>query len=371
MRHRCLQIVIQRIQNDELGSFAELFLGESILATKEPNVKARDAGNAVIAAIAGRMIAIDAFPQFLALLAGGLAGKSSHMMIASIGCMAKIVLEHQEASLALDQAFAEQLVGNVIMLLQHESLSVVNAALGFLKVATVAIDTTVLGTHLSNMVPGLLKWIRASNETRLKVRHLFNRLMRKLGEETVFEATPETHHKLLQNICKVAANTRKLKNKDPKRKGEAGEDRNGDSMAVGSDDDDDGSDSDDELEKFAAQTSDLSDRGGAKSAKPRQPAACNVPLPIADHCALLLPHRGASRAGGGGAKSWLQESRANEPLDLLDERAATHVSFNDPKVRDAANPIDHCVGSRVENVGGSYGRRLSLTHWCCVAAEPG
>ena len=297
LRHRCLQLCVGRIENDELASFAQVFLGEVILATKEPNAKAREAGLAVVSGLAARMGAIRALPQYMAMLAAGLAGKSPHMIIASVGCMAHVLGAYREAH-DIEPEFASMLLGNIALLLHHTTTGVVKAALGFLKVATQAFDHDTLRKHLPELIPGLLKWIRESNETRLKIRYLLHRFIRKLGEELVFEHVPATHHKLLQNILKMHQNAKKLK-KQAKKKEAGGSD---DPLGRMWSDSDSDSDSDPESETDGGEAS-------APSARAR-----------------------ARRGAADARASWLHESQSgSNPLDLLGTSAARHVSFQDPK----------------------------------------
>lgn len=297
LRHKCLELSIQRIDNDELASFAQVFLGEAILATKEPNVKARDAAISVVSGLASRMVEISALPQYMAMLAAGLAGKSPHMIIASVGCMTQTLSDYQEEH-GIEQEFASMLLGNIALLLHHTTAGVVKAALGFLKVATQTFDPDTLTKHLQELVPGLLKWLRESNETRLKIRYLLHRFIRKLGQELVFSHVPETHHKLLLNICKVRANEKKLKNK--KDKSEPGKVRDP-LESVWSDSDSDSDD--DEMDV----TSD--NRGGAEGRNGREQQQGRV----------SYLHETKSAAG------------SVDPLDLLGSSAARHVSFQNPQ----------------------------------------
>lgn len=300
LRHKCLELSIKRIDNDELASFAQVFLGEAILATKEPNVKARDAAVAVISGLASRMVEISALPQYMAMLAAGLAGKSSHMIIASVGCMTQTLSDYQETH-GIEPEFASMLLGNIALLLHHTTPGVVKAALGFLKAATQCFDTDTLTKHLQELVPGLLKWIRESNETRLKIRYLLHRFMRKLGQDLVFANVPATHHKLLLNICKMHEKTKKLKKKSKPESGTVKDPIESLWSDSDSDSDSDEVDMEDAAYKGSAKTASASHGHGARDAR----------------------------------ASWLHEAQSAgssaDPLDLLGSSAARHVSFQNPQ----------------------------------------
>jgi len=236
------------------------------------------------------------------MLAAGLAGKSAHMIIASVGCMTQTLKDYQEEH-GIEQEFASMLLGNIALLLHHTTAGVVKAALGFLKVATQSFDPDTLTKHLQELIPGLLKWLRESNETRLKIRYLLHRFIRKLGQELVFSHVPETHHKLLLNICKVHASTKKLKKKDKSEPGKVRDPLE----SVWSDSD---SDSDDD-------EMDVADSGASNK------------------------YSGAEGRNGRGEPqqdraSWLHEDKSAagssvDPLDLLGSSAARHVSFQNPQ----------------------------------------
>jgi ribosomal RNA-processing protein 12 len=260
----------------------------------------------VVFGLADRMAQAKALPQFLTLLAAGLAGKSSHMMVAAVGCMARTLLKYKDDGIPPD--FSSQLLGTASLLLHHSSPAVVKGALDFWKVATQAIDVEVLAAHLPQLIPGLLRWIRESNETRLKIRYLLQRLMRKLGQELVYGTVPETHHKLLVNITKMHENTQKMKKKKAKEHAAKPKAKR-DPLDIWSDDDDDDSDDDD------GEHDTVSSGGGTD----------------------MDAHVSSGRSSRSNTVSWLHESQGAggaddaEPLDLLSASATRHVSFQDPR----------------------------------------
>ena len=288
VRLRCIEALASVISEADVEGFARIFVGESVLATKEPNQKAREAGFNTLLALSARMAEVSRFPQMIAMLAGGLAGRSEHMLVASVGAIGKVLYAVGCDDLAemLPGEFAVEILSAIVLLLSHTSMAVVKSALDFMKVAISAMGREVISQQLEPMCAGLLRHARDSNEFRLKVRVLFERLMVKLGEEAVASCVPDSQQKLLTNIRKTAESSR--------RKKKAAEAR-------------------------AFPT--LQDGAGAEAAPDD--------LDVDDE-----PEAHTSRQRRKSSRAWLREdSAAGDAVDLLDSSAVQHVSYVDPRRR--------------------------------------
>lgn len=88
--------------------------------------------------------------------------------------------------------------------LTSKSREIARSAIGFIKVAVVTLPKEVIEQRLEKLIPNLMVW---SHETRghfrVKVKSLMERMIRKLGYETILQYTPEQDRKLLINIRKT------------------------------------------------------------------------------------------------------------------------------------------------------------------------
>jgi len=88
--------------------------------------------------------------------------------------------------------------------LTSKSREIARSAIGFIKVALVTLSKEVMERRLEKLIPNLMVW---SHETkghfRVKVKSLMERMIRKLGYDTILKYTPEQDRKLLINIRKT------------------------------------------------------------------------------------------------------------------------------------------------------------------------
>lgn len=96
------------------------------------------------------------------------------------------------------------LISTMEVFLTSKSREIARSAIGFIKVAVVTLPKEVIEQRLEKLIPNLMVW---SHETRghfrVKVKSLMERMIRKLGYETILQYTPEQDRKLLINIRKT------------------------------------------------------------------------------------------------------------------------------------------------------------------------
>jgi ribosomal RNA-processing protein 12 len=79
----------------------------------------------------------------------------------------------------------------------------VKSAVGFVKVAVLCLDPALVRPQLDTLVPALLNWSgEHKNHFKVKIRHLFERLIRKFGYDDVAAHVGEEDRKLIVNIRK-------------------------------------------------------------------------------------------------------------------------------------------------------------------------
>jgi len=123
------------------------------------------------------------------------------------GCYTSLKVFHLSTLLTLDDLpdeVIDDLISTMEVFLTSKSREIARSAIGFIKVALVTLPKEVMERRLEKLIPNLMVW---SHETkghfRVKVKSLMERMIRKLGYETILKYTPEEDRKLLINIRKT------------------------------------------------------------------------------------------------------------------------------------------------------------------------
>lgn len=114
------------------------------------------------------------------------------------------------------------------MFLTSKNREIVKSALGFIKVAIVALPHDSVAPHLPQLVPALLGWVHDhKNHFKSKTVHIFERMIRKFGYDEVYgQAGEGDEKKVLVGIKKRKERAKK------KRAGEENDDEEEVSCAV-------------------------------------------------------------------------------------------------------------------------------------------
>ncbi|TKX20518.1 NUC173 domain-containing protein [Elsinoe australis] len=323
-RLQALSVLIPLLPATDL-SFIPSIISEVVIAVKEVNEKARTSAFDLLVLMARRMSSggtvrnnrIPHMPdnapdvpasleEFVTMLSAGLAGSTPHMISASITALARILFEFRAE---LDEASIAELVGTIDLFLTSANREIVRSCLGFVKVCVLSLPTEMMAPRLETLIPNLCVWSKEHKaQFKAKVKHIFERMIRRFGVETVERWTPEADRGLVKNI-------RKTRERQKRRKEEERE--QGEEMDV---DDDAGagkrkgrfeSEYDEVLEGSEESESDISD----------------------DEVLGRAVARGKARAAKGKRgeeKGTFITEDDDEPLDLLDKRALAHVSSTKP-----------------------------------------
>lgn len=219
------------------------FLTEVVLGTRDVSEKTRQASFTALSAMARSWVKAEpgyaGLRRFLQQLAAGLAGRSVTMLSSTLTSISHIVYEFRGEA-AIDKALASDIdaffgvrasaneddesetadaegkvameceseasAGPISILMRHSSHEVQRAALGSVKTATSALGTppSRLIAILPAILPGLVAIAAKSKKkaTRLRVRVILERLLRKCGREEVEAVFPAEHAKLLAAVRK-------------------------------------------------------------------------------------------------------------------------------------------------------------------------
>ncbi|TKS85555.1 RRP12-like protein [Collichthys lucidus] len=304
-RLKCLIHIVKRL-SEEHKDFITALLPEVIICTKEVSVGARKNAYNLLVEIGNAFVrfygnAKDAMDQYLLLVYAGLTG-SVTMITCTVLALTRLMFEYKDA---IDVATREQLLHNICLLLSSRTREIVKAALGFIKVILFIMDPKMLASHATVMMEGvgsIKDDVRRHFRTKLK--NIFTKFIRKFGFELVKSMLPAEHHKVLANIRKAEARTKRRKQ-----------------VAEQQDD----SESEEEAPKAKSQSieeilaesdSDLSDDEG-KAGNAQKKA--------------VKPQKG---------RAWLKEGGEDDPLNFLDPKVSQRVLATNPAMKRSAK-VEH------------------------------
>ncbi|EME89168.1 uncharacterized protein MYCFIDRAFT_185566 [Pseudocercospora fijiensis CIRAD86] len=297
-------------------SFIFSILSEVVISCKEVNEKARTAAFDLLVLMAEKMAeggtiiqskvphmptdapsAAASLEEFFTMVSAGLAATSPHMISAAITALTRLLYEFHGR---LSEQTVSQLVQTMDTFLESKNREIVRSALGFVKVCIISLPNSLVLPRLETLVPNLITWSHEHKQHfKAKVKHIFERMIRRFGVEVVQRYTPEADQKLITNIRKTRERRKK------KRDAEDGEDEAPAQPRQG---------------KFESEY-DQAVYGSASETE----------SDISDDEVL-----GRSVAKGQKAKQSGQQyivEDDEEPLDLLDRKALAHVSSTKPSKR--------------------------------------
>ncbi|KAG6920273.1 hypothetical protein DXG01_005042 [Tephrocybe rancida] len=214
---------------------------EAVLGTKEPSEKARTAAFELVLAMGRKMSQggvvkrnlIDGMDEdgadiaanveeFLTMVAGGLAA-SPHMISATVTAISRLVFEFKDL---ISAKMHTEIFTTLLVFLTSANREIVKSILGFVKLAIHTLPTDIIRPHLKELVPGLLNWSHDhKNHFKAKVRHIFERMLRRFGWDEIYSCAEE------EEAAKVLVNIKKRKERAKRKKNARAEE--------GDDDDDD------------------------------------------------------------------------------------------------------------------------------------
>jgi ribosomal RNA-processing protein 12 len=213
--------------------FIPTVIPEVTLCTRDHNEKARTAAYELMVTMGHRMakggaivnakiphMPADApttseasLEEFFTMASAGLAGTAPHTVAATISALSRITFEFKN-EVKLDMI--DELVETMDIFLKSPSREIVGAVLGFVKVSVVSLPSERLEKRLPTLVPNLLDWTGEHKaHVQAKVKHIFERLIRRYGVDKIERLTPEKDRKLIANIRKTKERRKKKLQQDP------------------------------------------------------------------------------------------------------------------------------------------------------------
>ncbi|KAF9482107.1 NUC173-domain-containing protein [Pholiota conissans] len=211
---------------------------EAVLGTKEPSEKARTAAFGVIIAMGKKMSngglvkrnlidgmeedgvevedAAANIEEFMTMVAGGLAGASPHMISATVTAISRLVFEFKDS---ISPNMHTEILTTLLVFLSSANREIVKSILGFVKLSIHTLPLDLLRPHLKEIVPGLLNWSHDhKNHFKVKVRHIFERMLRRFTWDEVYSCAGE------EEAAKVLVNIKKRKERAKRKKANKAED---------------------------------------------------------------------------------------------------------------------------------------------------
>ncbi|EPQ26335.1 uncharacterized protein PFL1_05983 [Pseudozyma flocculosa PF-1] len=293
---------------------------------EDPSAAAAAAGTVVEASVG----------EYLTMVAAGMAGATPHMISASITAISRLVYEFKEE---LPADMLDEMLSTVEVFLQSANREIVKGALGFVKVAIVDYPSSLLDRHLAALIPALMGW--SSEHTmhfKPKIRHMFERLLRRFGYDRIHDLCPEENRKVIVNIRKRKERAKRQKNQDGEGGGDAAmSDDDGAAAGPRAPKRSTGNDAFEEViygsESELSDDDDDDDVDGEGEGKGKGAAA-------------RLQKGGAGKkgaeVGGGGRKARNRRQHEDqayimedddEPMDLLDRSAAVRITAGNPNAK--------------------------------------
>jgi len=177
--------------------------------------------------------------EFITMVAGGLAGASPHMISATVTALSRLVFEFKGTPSfifndmprflssygfldAISTQMHTEIFTTLLVFLSSANREIVKSILGFVKLAIHTLPADLMRPHLKDLVPALLGWSHDhKNHFKAKVRHIFERMLRRFGWDEIYSCAGE------EEAGKVLVNIKKRKERAKRQK------------ATGRDEDDD------------------------------------------------------------------------------------------------------------------------------------
>jgi len=100
-----------------------------------------------------------------------------------------------------------------MVFLSSNNREIVKSTLGYIKLAIHTLPVDLLKPHLAELVPALLSWSHDhKNHFKAKVRHIFERMIRRFGWEDIYSAAGK------EEAAKVLVNIKKRKDRAKRKK---------------------------------------------------------------------------------------------------------------------------------------------------------
>lgn len=320
-RLKCIGAIMGNITADHV-SLIPTVIGEVVLCTKEVSEKVRETAFEVLVDMATAMKRLEAtgatfsfndvatpvsISEYIQMIVAGLAGEP-HMISATLLALARLIFEFKDD---IPRETIHSILSTVIIFFQSKAREVVKSAFGFVKVCLVIMNADELSTHVSSLVTNLLEWSEESrNHFKLKVKVIFERLIRKFGYDAIFAEVPEEHKRLLINMRKIQERAKRERQEKRQQRLNATEAEKKHGMSY------------DEAMYGSESDSDSDDEKGKGKSKAK------------------IARDDLARLEAAEKPSWIRENAEEDPVDFLGSASFQRVLSTKPKVKKPTDDDD-------------------------------
>ncbi|KAG0173889.1 hypothetical protein DFQ28_004848 [Apophysomyces sp. BC1034] len=362
-RVKTLMHVVRLLPSSDLH-FIPAILSEAVISSKDNNEKTRGFAFTLLVDMGNKMKeggvvknsklqgmeegapdAAASISEYFMMVSAGLAGTTAHMIGATLTALSRIFFEFKDD---LSPELVSELLQAIIVLVGSNNREIVRSSLGYVKVCVVVLDDMTLQSELSPLITNMLKCSHLHrSHFKVKVRHIFERLIRRFGYDIIVQLVPEDDKKLISNIQK-----RRLRAK--RKKDSAAQDE-----------------SEEEEETEIAGRQAANKMGGFTDAYEEVLYGSESELEGSDDETLqvakaaLANHDKKKKKKQTGGDTYIREDEESGPLDFLDRSALGRISSSKPSQRktksaaSAANFSQDDDGRMVINESGDEGAEES------------
>ncbi|RMZ84254.1 hypothetical protein DV738_g801, partial [Chaetothyriales sp. CBS 135597] len=217
-----IQTLIDFLPDSDLH-FISAIISEVVLACKDSNEKARNAGFDLLLAVAKKIIdspegtviknsLVASMPsdspdapatvgEVFSMVSAGLAGVAPHVVAASVIALSRLLWEYHDQ---LDREAESEIVNTVLLFIESNNREIVRAVLGFIKVVVVRCPKDMLEPKMPDIVKGMMVWSKENKgRLRQKVRGILERCLRKWNPDLVESWVGGEDRKMVVNIRKL------------------------------------------------------------------------------------------------------------------------------------------------------------------------
>jgi len=185
------------------------FLPEILLAMKETNHKTRNGAADLIDSLVQKFSEKGMVEDFISLIIGAYGAKTSLMKSAAIKSAGRALFA---AKLQVSETFKTELMSLTMLLLREKNREIYKSVLAFLKMYIKVITKDQLREQLPGIFTALFTWDEDGLDSNLAlVKFFIEKMLRKLDQETVENAVPQDHRKLVKHVSKMERQEKKKK----------------------------------------------------------------------------------------------------------------------------------------------------------------
>ena len=216
-RIRTLGFLIAHLPRERLFDFYSSIITEVVLCLKDPNSKSRLAAYDLLVTMAHTAVGSPNGPvdphdlnELLQLVIACLGAETPHMLSATILALSRLIFEYR----AKIGTMVSDILPPIFGLLEHPSREVLKSTLGFIQVVLKSLPVHMTIPHLPDLISKLLPWTDRGScpgTTRVRIKNLFEKFIRKFGLEEVDKFMPQEAKSLLKNVRKIAERDKRKK----------------------------------------------------------------------------------------------------------------------------------------------------------------